>query len=269
MDKFDILKKAVRDREKMGVLFSGGLDSTLLARLVHDVLGNNVRALTFFSPIIHREEAAEARMLAELIGIPCDVVSIDEMEEDPAFSRNQPDRCYTCRKIRNRVAWNWSQDHGITLIADGMNASDLGDYRPGIRASQEDGIWQPFVEFGITKEEIREYSRQMGLPTWEKSNTVCLCSRIPFGMEITRERLRKVEEAESFLKRLGFPVCRVRYFPLETAVVEIEEFDRALAHKDLIVANLRELGFLFVTLDLEGFSSGKLSRPVRQDRKVF
>jgi uncharacterized protein len=268
MHKFEAMKEGFRAREKMAVLFSGGLDSTLLARLAYDVLENSVRALTFFTPIIHQEEAAEARMLAELIGIPCDVIAIDEMEEDPAFSLNQPDRCYTCRKIRNRAARSWADTQGIALIADGMNASDLKDYRPGIRASREDGIWQPFVEFGITKDEIREHSRELGLPTWEKPNTVCLCSRIPFGMEITRERLRRVEEAESFLKRLGFAVCRVRYFPLETAVVEIEDMGKALTYKELIVSTLRDMGFLFVTLDLEGFSSGKLNRSIKQDRKA-
>ena len=268
MDKFESLKSSVRDKGKMAVLFSGGLDSTLLAWLAYDVLGENVKALTFFTPIIHREEAAQARMLAELIGIPCDVIAIDEMAQDPAFSMNQPDRCYTCRKIRNRIARDWADSRGITLIADGMNASDLNDYRPGIRASREDGIWQPFVEFGITKDEIREYSKQLGLPTWEKPSTVCLCSRIPFGMEITRERLRRVEEAESFLKRLGFAVCRVRHFPLETAIVEIEDLDKALGHKDLIVSALRDMGFLFVALDLEGFSSGKLNRSLMQDKKA-
>lgn len=265
MERFEKLARSLEDKEKLGVLFSGGLDSTLLVRLAHDALGGNARALTFFTPIIPAPESAEARMLAELIGIPCDVISIDEAALDPSFSLNRPDRCYTCRKIRNALARDWARGHGIGLIADGMNASDLNDYRPGIRASREDGIWQPFVDFGITKDEIREHSRRLGLPTWEKPNTVCLCSRIPFGLEITRERLRRIEEAESFLKRLGFGVCRVRHFPLDTAVVEIGDPGMALDHRELIVDSLRDLGFLFVTLDLEGFSSGKLNRSVEPD----
>lgn len=261
--KLEELKEAIKAKGKTLVLFSGGLDSTLLAWLAHDVLREGARALTFHSPIIDRLEAAEARMTAEIIGIPCEVVSVDETLEDPLFSSNPPERCYLCRKIRNRIARKYADERGIAVVADGLNASDLGDFRPGMKASREDGVWQPFVELGITKEEIREISRQIGLPTWDKPNTVCLCSRLPFGTEITIERLRRVEDAETFLKRLGFTVCRVRYFPLETAVVEVDDIEKAVEHKDLIVAALREKGFLFVTLDLEGFASGKLNRTIR------
>lgn len=257
------LKEAIRVKGEILVMFSGGLDSTLLAWLAHDVLKENAKAITFHSPIIHKEEAAEARMTAEVIGIPCEVVSIDETQEDPAFSGNPPERCYLCRKIRNRIARKYGDEQGIAVIADGLNASDFGDYRPGMKASREDGVWQPFAELGITKEEIREISRQIGLPGWDRPNTVCLCSRLPFGTEITMERLRRVEDAETFLKRLGFSVCRVRSFPLETAVVEVDDIGKAIEHKDLIIASLREKGFLFVTLDLEGFASGKLNRTVR------
>lgn len=264
-EKLEGLKEAIREKGKILVLFSGGLDSTLLAWLAHDILKESAKALTFYSPIIHQDEAAEARMIAEVIGIPCEVVNVDEMEEDPQFSSNPPERCYLCRKIRNRIARRYADEQGIAVVADGLNASDFGDYRPGMKASQEDGVWQPFAEFHITKDEIREISRQIGLPTWNKPNTVCLCSRVPFGIEITKEKLRRVEEAETFLKRLGFGVCRVRSFPLETAVVEVDDIGKAVEHKDLIVARLREKGFLFVTLDLEGFASGKLNRALRAE----
>jgi uncharacterized protein len=262
-EKLGELREAIRGKGRILVLFSGGLDSTLLAWLAYDVLGEDARALTFHSPIIHKEEAAEARMTAEIIGIPCEVVSVDETGEDPAFSVNPPERCYLCRKIRNRIARKYADEQGIAVIADGLNASDFGDYRPGMKAAREDGVWQPFAEFDITKEEIREISRQIGLPTWDKPNTVCLCSRLPFGTEITIERLKRVEDAETFLKRLGFSVCRVRYFPLETAVVEVDDIAKAVEHKELIAAALREKGFLFVTLDLEGFASGKLNRTIK------
>jgi pyridinium-3,5-biscarboxylic acid mononucleotide sulfurtransferase len=264
-DKLSRLRDEIRSKGKVLVLFSGGLDSTLLARLAHDVLKENARALTFHSPIINRMEAEEARATAELIGIPCEVIAINEMEEDPAFSGNPPERCYLCRKIRNRIARRYADEKRIDVVADGLNASDLGDYRPGIRASREDGVWQPFAEFHITKEEIREISRELGLPAWDRPNTVCLCSRLPFGTEITEEKLRRIEAAETFLKSLGFLVCRARSFPLGTAVVEVDDISMAIEHKDLIVTSLRELGFLFVTLDLEGFASGKLNRTVRPE----
>lgn len=262
-EKLEELKRAIRHKGKVLALFSGGLDSTLLAWLARDVLKEEAKALTFSSPIIHQDEAAEARMIAEMIGIPCEVVSVDEMEESTEFSSNPPERCYLCRKIRNRIARKYADEQGISVVADGLNASDFGDFRPGMKASREDGIWQPFVELHITKDEIRELSRQIGLPTWDKPNTVCLCSRLPFGIGITREKLRRIEGAETFLKRLGFGVCRVRYFPLETAVVEVDDIGKAVEHKDLIATSLREKGFLFVTLDLEGFASGKLNRAVQ------
>jgi pyridinium-3,5-biscarboxylic acid mononucleotide sulfurtransferase len=260
VSKLDEIRHAMKDRGKLLVLLSGGLDSTLLAWLAHDVLGPDAQALTFFSPIIRNEDATEARVIAELIGIPCEVVSIDEFEADPTLSANTPERCYLCRKVRDREARLWAQAHGFDTIADGLNVSDFGEYRPGMKASREDGIWQPFAQFEVTKEEIREYSRQIGLPIWDMPSTACLCSRFPFGLEITREKLKRVEESEAFLKRLGFSVCRVRCFPLETAVVEIDDMEMALERKDVIVPALRDKGFLFVTLDLEGFAGGKPGR---------
>jgi pyridinium-3,5-biscarboxylic acid mononucleotide sulfurtransferase len=258
--RLDEIKAAMRAKGRLLVLLSGGLDSTLLAWLAHEALGKDAHALTFFSPINHKAEAAEARLMAELIGMPCEAVAIDELDADPAFSANPPDRCYLCRKIRDRAARAWARAHGFEAIADGLNASDFADCHAGMDAGLEDGIWQPFAQFLVTKEEIREFSRQVGLPTWDKPNTACLCSRFPFGMEITRERLRRVEDAEIFLGRLGFKVCRVRYFPLETAVVEIDDLERAVDCRDAIVPALRDRGFLFVTLDLEGFATGKHHR---------
>jgi len=260
VSKLDDIRHAIRSRGKLLVLLSGGLDSTLLAWLAHDVLGPGAQALTFFSPIIRQEDAVEARLIAELIGIPCDVVSIDELETDPLLSANTPERCYLCRKVRDRSARIWAEEHGFDTIADGLNVSDFSEYRPGMKASREDGIWQPFAQFEVTKEEIREYARQIGLPVWDLSSTACLCSRFPFGLEITRDKLKRVEESETFLKRLGFSVCRVRCFPLETAVVEIDDMEKALECKEVIVPALRDKGFLFVTLDLEGFAVGRQAR---------
>jgi pyridinium-3,5-biscarboxylic acid mononucleotide sulfurtransferase len=255
--KLDEVRGALKDAGRLVVLLSGGMESTLLAWLAHDVLGRRACALTFHSPITRTDDAVEARLLAELVGIPCAVVPIDELDAVPAFSANPSHRCRLCRKIRAREAWRWAREHGFDTVAGGLNPLDFADCRAGMEADREDGIWQPFARHRVTREEIREHSRRLGLPSRDNPGAACLCSRFPFGTEITRERLRRVEEAEAFLHRLGFAVCRVRSFPLETAVVEIDDMERALCCKDTIVPALRDRGFLFVTLDLEGYVTGK------------
>ncbi|MDT8273392.1 MAG: ATP-dependent sacrificial sulfur transferase LarE [Desulfomonilia bacterium] len=256
------LDASIRKKKNLVVLFSGGLDSTLLARLAHDAMGDGCVALTIDSPIMARHELAHAREVAEFIGITHVIVPLCEWEEDPAFVQNPADRCYLCKKIRHSRVRAWATDHGFETIAEGTNATDLEDYRPGLEASTQAGIWQPFIEHHVTKQMIRDLSRELGLATWDMPNTVCLCSRFPCGLSITPERLAMVEEAEDVLRGLGFKVVRVRIFPYETAVVELDDHQGALQSRDLIVERLRALGFTFVTLDLEGFESGKMNRVI-------
>jgi uncharacterized protein len=258
------LKEAIRTKERLLIMFSGGLDSTLLAKLAFDELRNDAFALTIQSPMIRHSEASEASMNADIIGIPHGMIEVDELAGDRAFGKNPVDRCYICRKIRNKAVIQWAGKNGFATIADGMNDSDLEDYRPGIKAAREDGIWQPFVEFGITKQEIRRISRMLNLPTWDKQPTVGLCSRFPYGFEITRERIQRVDKAEALLERLGFANCRVRYFPFETAIIEVEDLQKALSVRDELVAALTELGFSFISLDMEGCISGKMNRIVKK-----
>lgn len=265
ISEMEKLKEAIRTKKRLLIMFSGGLDSTLLAKLAFDELGDAAFALSIKSPMIRSNEISEAGIGADIIGIPHGVIEVDELAEDRTFGKNPVDRCYICRKIRNRAVMQWAAENGFATIADGMNYSDLADYRPGIEAAREDGIWQPFVEFEITKQEIRKISKMLNLPTWDKLPTVGLCSRFPYGYEITRERIRRVEKAEALLERHGFVNSRVRYFPFETAIIEVEDLHKALSLRDELVTALTEIGFSFVSLDLEGCISGKMNRIVKKE----
>ncbi|NJE13153.1 ATP-dependent sacrificial sulfur transferase LarE [Thermococcus sp. LS2] len=259
MEKLERIKEAIKDKRKIVVMFSGGVDSTLLAKLAYDALGENSIAVTIDSPVIPRSEIKEAKRLATLIGIKHEIIKIDELKSKHLIE-NPPNRCYLCRKLRDAIVKNWAEKKGFEIIADGLNYSDLRDYRPGVKASTEDGIWHPFIEFQVTKEEIRKYSKLLGLPTWNKPSMACLCSRFPYGFGLTKERVETVEKAEEFLKGLGFRDVRVRYFPYNAALIEVDDLEKALRERDEIVAQLKTLGFSFVSIDLEGFKSGKLNR---------
>ncbi len=259
MARLDRLKDAIAEKGRLLVLFSGGLDSTVLAKVVHDVLGDEACALTFTSPIIPAHELDEARDIAAGIGIRHVIMEINELAE-PVFASNPPDRCYLCRKMRDARAMVWARDNGVPVVADGLNASDLSDYRPGMQASREDGIWQPFVEFDVTKDEIRSLARKLGLPVGDKPNTVCLCSRFPYGFPLREGLLRRVDAAEKILRGYGIRQARVRHFPHDAAVIEVDDPCMVLRSRDDIVDSLRALGFAVVTLDLEGFVSGKMNR---------
>ena len=262
MERLNRVKKAIKDKGNLLVMFSGGVDSTLLARLAYDSLGEYAATVTIDSPIVPLSDTKDARRLAELIGIRHEIISIDELK-DSKFTNNPPNRCYICRKIRDKTIRSWADKNGFEVVADGMNYSDFDDYRPGLKASDEDDIWHPFIEFKVTKHDIRRYSLALGLPTWDGPATVCLCSRFPYGFEFDKERIKRVGRAEAFLKALGFSQVRVRYFPYDTALVEVETLENALEQKDEIISKLKSIGFLFVTLDLEGFKSGRINRVIQ------
>jgi uncharacterized protein len=263
MDKLQRISEAIKSKKKLVVMFSGGVDSTLLAKLAYEALGKNAVALTIDSPVIPRKEIEEAKNLANLIGIRHEFIELNELKSRHLIE-NPPDRCYLCRKLRDNIVKNWARENGFDVIADGLNFSDLQDYRPGVKASTEDGIWHPFIDFEVTKEEIREYSRKLGLPTWDKPAMACLCSRFPYGFGLNEERVRMVEKAENFLRELGFREVRVRFFPYKTAVIEAgrDEMELLMGKRTDIVLALQKIGFSFVTLDLEGFASGKLNRTI-------
>ena len=263
-EKFDRLIEAMKSKGKLLVMYSGGLDSLVLALIARRALGESARAISISSPIIPARDMAEAEAGAAEIGIPRTVLEINELLVDE-FSKNGPDRCYLCRKIRNRIVKDWAASAGFEHVAEGMNASDIDDYRPGRRASIEDWIWQPFIEFGITKDEIREYARGSGIRRWDRPATVCLCSRFPYGTALSEEAIRRVENAETVLHDLGFYPCRVRSFPGGVAMIEVAEPERLMPARQAVAARLVELGFTFAGLDLEGFKSGKLNRMLKKN----
>ena len=244
------------------VAFSGGADSALVLALAHGELGERAVAVMGTSAAYPEEELLSARATAAHIGARLIEVPTGQLE-DAAFLRNDAQRCYHCRDDLYSVLRPLAEQEGLAAICDGTNADDLGDFRPGQRAAREAGVVSPLADAGVTKQQVREASRLLGLPTWDKPQQACLSSRIPRGTAITLTALRRVERAEAWLRAQGFTQLRVREDG-DSARIELEAPDIArLAEEPLrsrCVAALRELGYAFVSVDLEGFSSGKLNR---------
>jgi uncharacterized protein len=244
------------------VCFSGGVDSTLLLRVAHDVLGERCLGLTTVSVTMAASERRAAAELAALIGARLELVESRELER-PGFAENPTNRCYHCKAELLEIAGPRAAELGLQEILLGTNLDDLGDHRPGLAAADERGARHPLVEAGFSKPEVRALSRELGLPTWDKPQLACLSSRFPYGTEITPERLRRVDAFEDGLRGLGFRQLRVRYHG-EVARLEIDLADmpRALEPgvRQSMVALGRAQGFTFVALDLAGFSSGSLNQ---------
>jgi uncharacterized protein len=244
------------------VAFSGGADSALVLAIAHRELGGRAVAVMGTSAAYPEEELFSARATAAHIGARLVEVPTGQLE-DAAFLRNDSQRCYHCRDDLYSVLRPLAEREGLAAICDGTNADDLGDFRPGQRAAREAGVISPLADAGVTKQQVREASRLLGLPTWDKPQQACLSSRIPRGTAITLTALRRVERAEAWLRAQGFTQLRVREDG-DSARIELEAHDIArLAQEPLrshCVAALRELGYAFVSVDLEGFASGKLNR---------
>lgn len=244
------------------VCFSGGVDSTLLLRVAHDVLGERCVGLTTVSVTMAASERRAAGELAASIGARLEIVDSHELERE-GFAQNPTDRCYHCKAELLEIARPRADALGLQEVLLGTNLDDLGDHRPGLRAADERGARHPLVEAGFTKADVRALSRELGLPTWDKPQLACLSSRFPYGTEITPERLRRVDAFEDGLRALGFRQLRVRYHG-EVARLEIDVADLPRAvdpgTREAIVALGRAQGFPFVALDLAGFSSGSLNK---------
>jgi uncharacterized protein len=244
------------------VCFSGGVDSTLLLRVAHDVLGDSCVALTAVSITMAGSERAAAQDLAALIGARLEVVESHELER-PGFAQNPTDRCYHCKAELLEIARPRADALGLRDVLLGTNLDDLGDHRPGLAAADERGAQHPMVTAGLTKADVRALSRQLGLPTWDKPQLACLSSRFPYGTEITPERLRRVDQFEDGLRALGFRQLRVRYHG-DIARLELESTSMARVLepgvREAVVTLGRDLGFTFVALDLAGFKSGSLNQ---------
>jgi uncharacterized protein len=258
-EKLQELKKKLAEKEKILISFSGGVDSSLLAKVAGDVLGENAICAILDSETMPKSELEKAEELARSFNINC-LVAKYSMINDPDFVKNPPSRCYLCKKASARTLKIVAAEKGITCIADGVNLSDYSDYRPGIKASNEEGIWHPFLEAGISKEDIRKLAKQMGLSFWDKPSSACLASRIPYGDQITGANLAMVEIAEDHLKSLGLKQVRVRVHG-SVARIEVpeDEMDKVLLSKDRITKDLKKAGFKYVALDLQGFRSGSMN----------
>jgi pyridinium-3,5-biscarboxylic acid mononucleotide sulfurtransferase len=241
------------------VAYSGGVDSALLLALAREALGNRAVAFTAVSPAVPPDELEGARALAQQLGAEHVERSSAELD-DPNYARNPTDRCYFCKAELYDLAHEEARARGLAAVISGTNADELHDYRPGLRAAGEHDVVQPLAEAGLTKAEIRALSREIGLPTWDKPQQPCLSSRIPYGTEVTRERLDQLARAEMSLRALGLREFRVRWHG-EVARIEVAEAElpRLLSVRAQATRALHEAGFKFVSVDLEPFRSGRLN----------
>ncbi|MGB3612879.1 MAG: ATP-dependent sacrificial sulfur transferase LarE, partial [Elainellaceae cyanobacterium] len=256
------LRSLFADMQQALIAYSGGVDSALVAKVAYDVLGDRALAITADSPSLLPEDLEAARQQAESIGIRHEIVHTHEMD-NPNYASNPVNRCYFCKSELHDTLKPLALERGYPYVVDGVNADDLQDYRPGIQAAKERGARSPLAEVGITKLEVRQISRQLGLDWWDKPSQPCLSSRFPYGEAITVEKLRRVGQAERYLRNLGLRDLRVRSDG-DTARIELppEEITTFVVNTDreAMVAAFQDMGFLYVTLDLEGYRSGKLNR---------
>lgn len=271
--KRDHLLGVLRQMSRAVVAFSGGIDSTVVAKAAFLALGKNAIAVTADSPSVPRAEVEDARRLAEQIGIEHRIIATDEFA-DPDYVRNDGARCYYCKTELYDQLQGLLPEMGEAIICSGANLDDMGDYRPGLKAAAEHSVRHPLQETSFTKADVRALAQHWDLPTWDKPASPCLSSRLAPGVEVTRERTARVEAAEVYLRSLGLRDCRVRLHQGELARIEVPTSEIArIASPEVrrpLVERFRELGFAFCSLDLEGFRSGSLNTLVSLDaRKLF
>jgi len=262
--KKEELLRRLAECGRVAVAFSGGVDSTVIAKAAQLACGDAAVAVTAVSDSLAEGELEEARQAAQSIGIRHRIIETREFDS-PDYLQNTPDRCYHCKTELYGVLSSLAGARGIGSIFDGSNADDRHDYRPGRKAATEFGVRSPLDESDLTKADIRELSRQAGLPTWDEPASACLSSRIPYHSEVTGEKLRMIERAEAALRVLGFRVCRVRHHEtLARLEIGLDEIPRALepGMRHQIAHELRSIGYQHVTIDLEGYRMGSLNEGV-------
>lgn len=254
------LKEYLQEQGPVVIAFSGGVDSTYLLKVAQEVLGDRVLAVTAKASAFSERDLREAIEFCRQEGIAHRVMEIDEMEI-PGFAENPPDRCYICKKGIFGEILRIADEQGFHRVAEGSNLSDLGDYRPGMRAIREMHVLSPLREAGLYKNEIRALSEMRNLPTWSKPSAACLASRFVYGETITREKLRMVEAGENLLSDMGFCQLRVRMHGENLARIEVEEeqLPQLLAARREVLAAFQKIGYTYVTMDLKGYRTGSMN----------
>jgi uncharacterized protein len=263
----ELLKEKIAGHGSMVVSFSGGVDSGLLAVLAREILGSKSRCVFLDSPIVPREALKDAKRIAQTYGLELDIIPVHIMD-DIRFRTNPADRCYWCKK-KSATVLKWrAAELNFACVADGINLSDTEEHRPGLVAASEEKIVHPFLDTGLTKEDIREIAHLSGLDFWDKPSAACLATRIPYGDEITREKLRLIEDAEAFLHTSGFAQVRVRvHGKIARIEVPAPDMPALLSMHRAVAETLRSIGFTYVTLDLWGYRSGSMDEVLGQKGK--
>lgn len=261
-EKWNKLNATLKNMKRVAVAFSAGVDSTLLLKAAYEALGEDVIAITGNFISFPNRENQEAKLFCQALGVKQIVIDIDQMAIK-GFSNNPPERCYLCKKALFSQFLTVAKENGCSFVVEGANADDVNDYRPGMKAVEELGIQSPLRDVGLTKREIRALSEKLGLPTWNKPSFACLATRFPYNECITPEKISMVDKAEQLLLDCGFHQERVRIHG-NIARIEIEQsqFSKIIEPKviETIVQKFHELGFLYVTLDLNGYVTGSMNK---------
>lgn len=263
-EKFENLKNYLRSLGSVMVAFSSGVDSTFLLKVAHDVLGENAVAVTAKSCSFPKREADEAELFCKKEGIRHFTVDSEELDI-PEFRHNPKNRCYLCKKELFTKIISLAQKNKIAFVCEGSNMDDNGDYRPGLQAVAELGVKSPLRHCNLYKAEIREFSKELNLPTWKKQSFACLSSRFPYGEEISEKKLSMVDKAEQFLLDKGFGQLRVRIHGENLARIEVSpaEMEKAFSLREEIVDAFKSFGFLYVSLDLQGYRTGSMNEVLK------
>ncbi|MBI4321327.1 MAG: ATP-dependent sacrificial sulfur transferase LarE [Chloroflexi bacterium] len=260
-EKLVSLENIVRNLDGVLVAYSGGVDSTFLLKVCLDVLEDRVLAVIATSETYPAKEIEAAKVTAKYLGARYEIIATEELANDE-FANNPPNRCYHCKSELFSKLQDMARQRGLRWVVDGSNHDDLGDFRPGRQAGQELGVRSPLMEAGLTKDDIRQLSKKMGLPTWDKPSFACLSSRFPYGQRITTDKLSQIDAAEQFLREMGFPQVRVRHHDTIARIEVPRELLPRLMDSgvsETVARRLKGLGFVYVTVDLQGYRSGSMN----------